>query len=249
MGKATTSFWVLAAVVVSAVIGGAAWFLGIDPMLTAASDMNEQAEFEAERVAQLEIQLVALKQDFEKLPEYEADLAGLQVQIPATMQQTTLNRDLAGLALNAGVFLDAVNVGVPVQLNTQPVAAQAPTATAGGTTGTTEGAGDATAGTTATPAPAGVQGFFAVPVELTVLGDYDKTTAFMGQVQTQSNRLMVVNGFTATGQKETGAQGGRPALAEGDLETIIQTWVYVLLDEDAAASLAAGGASATTGTT
>lgn len=242
MGKAKASFWVLGTVVVALVIGAGAWMLGISPMLDSAADMNEQAEFEAERVAQLEIQLAGLKADFEKLPEFEAELAELQVQIPTTIQQTELNRDLTGLALNAGVFLDAVNTGVPIQVATAP-AAPAPTTTSDTTT---EGTTDGTTGTTATPAPAGVQGFYAVPVELTVLGDYDKTTAFMAQLQSQSNRLIVVNGFVATGQKESGAQGGRPALAEGDLETVIQTWVYVLLDEEAAAASAADAAASTT---
>lgn len=237
-GRATP--WVIGTVGLGLVIGAGAWFLGISPMLDAAAEMNDQAEMEAARVDQLEIQLAGLKADYEKMDEFRADLAALRVQLPAEIDQAALQLQLQDMATGAGVFVDMIAFTAPLAV--VPEVAVAPAAAEPAAEGTEEGAAEGTDSTgtaadgtaAAAPAEPTVSNLYALPVELTTVGTFDATLELLNRLQTQAPRLIVVNNVSANALDERGAEGGRPATRAGDLETVIQAWVYVLLDETAA---------------
>lgn len=253
MRQARSAPWIAGAAFLALLMSAAAWFFGISPTLDTASSMDQQAVDATNRADMLRIQLAALKKDYENLDGLKADLVALQTQIPQQIELSDLLRQLNNQAGQSGVFLESVNPGTPLSVvaPTATVPAPAPAAGAAGdaSTGTATGdtaTGDTAAGATATgdtgtaaAAPA-VSGFFAVPLQVTISGSFDATVAFLDQLAGKDGRLMVVNSVQATALAPAGAQGGRPEIKAGDLETIVSVWAYVLVDDGAPAPAASG---------
>ncbi|HWS58761.1 MAG TPA: hypothetical protein VN257_09485, partial [Actinotalea sp.] len=84
-----------------------------------------------------------------------------------------------------------------------------------------------------TPETPELNGFVAMPMSVIVVGTYDATVNFLAALQTGTERLFLVTRWTATGQDESQASGGRPATAPGDLEFSIGGYAYVLTDPNA----------------
>ena len=228
MKQQRTLAWVLGAAFVALAMTAGAWFLGVSPALESASEMNRQADDEAARADQLQIQLTGLKRDFENIEEFRTELAGLKTQIPDARDLTTLNSELSSLSDQAGVFVDSVNTSAPLEVISEATAAPVPTTTTepGTEEGSTEGATDA-AGTTA-PAPPAAIGLYALPMQVTIIGSFDETVAYLDLLQTQSTRLYYVVGISATVEQAEGARGIKPAVTAGDLQTVITVWAFVL---------------------
>ena len=235
MGSAKKSTWIGVTVFGAVVIMAAAWFLAISPTMSAAAEIRDQTDQTVAQNELLEMQLTKLKADFEKLPEYKAQLATLQQQIPTDAMLSDYLRQLEQIADAHTVTLTTITPAPA-----QAVAVVAPAAAApavapaeGATDGTaTPAATDPNAATAATGSgvPAG---FAAIPFSLTVLGTYDNTNAFLYDLQNATPRLFLVSGMTATAQKEAEATAGKPATAEGDQELVITGFTYVLPDASA----------------
>ncbi|WP_136520033.1 MULTISPECIES: hypothetical protein [Cellulomonas] len=237
--------WIGGTVLVSLLLLVATWFLLVAPQTTATAEVRDEIMATEQSNELLELQLVQLRADFEKLPEHRAELATLQTQIPPTARISDYLREVEQLATTHGVTITSVGPGVPQVL--EPAVAAAPAAPADAGTAPTEGAGDAgvtdagaadASGTEATdpavaPVPTGPAvpaGMVAVPISLTVVGGYEPTLAFLGALQDGSPRLLLVSSLTATGQKQAEAGGGRPATVAGDQELVLTGFVYVLPD-------------------
>ncbi|MCV2394581.1 hypothetical protein OEB99_09710 [Actinotalea sp. M2MS4P-6] len=240
MRNAKAMPWVIGTILLSLVLAAAAWMLGISPMLDTASEARDQAEQEASRADQLEIQLAALKKDYENIDEFRADLAALQAQVPAEVDLEALTRYFNDLAVGSNVFVRTLNSSMALAVTGPPVIAAAVTTTDAGTTdagATTEGtaATDTTAadGTAAsgTAAATTVQGLYAVPFDITVVGGYQETVAFLKALQSDQGRLLVVNNIVANSLEEAAATNGTPATHKGDLETTVSLWALVLTDD------------------
>lgn len=267
MNTSKTMPWVLGAALLALAIIAGAWLLLISPGLSAAADNRQQAESEQSRIDQLQMQIVQLKKDYANLDEFKATLGALQTQIPPTANISELTRQLDAMAQATGVYLTSV---VPsTSLEVAPPAAPAPAADAGSSDGTvadgtsTDGTatdGTATDGTAtdgaatdgaaapqAQPGPQAPANFYAIPIEVRLVGGYDATLAFIEQVQTINPRLLLVTSLALTGQTEASpAEGGRPALKVGDPETVLQAYAYVLA-ETPVADLEAATAGTTDG--
>lgn len=217
--KATT--WVLGTVLLALVLLAGTWFLAISPKMESSAEMRAQTESELAQVDQLEIQLAGLKADFENIETFRAELAALRVQMPTGAELATLTRQIDGLAAASGVFVTNVSPS-------NPVAVVPPTAAAA-TTAETDTA------TTAEAAPS-ITGLYSVPIQVTVLGGYPQTLDFISRLQVQNPRLVLVVSFVSTAQDASGAQGGKPAVAAGDLETAISAYAYVVVDPTADAA-------------
>ena len=76
-------------------------------------------------------------------------------------------------------------------------------------------------------------------MSVTVIGSYDNTLAFLSDLQTATPRLFLVSGFSATGQQDAAASGGKPKTSVGDQQLVITGFLYVLPDTNAAAAPAA----------
>ncbi|AEE46124.1 hypothetical protein [Cellulomonas fimi] len=238
MSGAKKSTWIGGTVFVALVLAAAAWFFAISPTLAAAAEVRDEVEQTNTFNDLLEMRVAKLAADFEKLPEYRAQLESIRTQIPADAELAAYVRELDAIATAHSVTITAVSPGTPelVTVVVQQPAAPEPTTTEGEEpTGTdAEQAAEAGAGTT-TAAPATPPSFTAIPFSITVLGTYDNVLAFVADLQAGTPRLMYVGGLLGTSQKAAEAGGGKPATADGDLELVITGQTYVLPDALAAA--------------
>jgi len=229
MSRSRTAPWVAGAVVVAVFIMVAGWFLAISPRMVSTADTRDRTAAQQARINQLDVQLAGLKRDFANIEEFRTELADLRVQIPNAVELSELTRQLADLAQQSQVFVVALNPSTPLQVVPVTPVVTTPVAPAD-VVAPTDGAPPADAAGTAAAAPVVMEGFYAVPFEVIVLGGYTQTTDFIARLQTQNPRLLVVTGLMFSALGEAGAQAGRPAVAAGDLETSIKAYAYVLLD-------------------
>jgi len=201
--------------------------------MSAAAELRDQAAVTREQNTILETKLAKLKADFEKLPEYKAQLAVLQQQIPTSAMLSDYLRQLDAIAVAHSVTITTLSPSTP-----QAVVVAAPAVVAPVPEETPAAEGEpATEGETTTtevvpPAPVGGAplGFTAIPFAITVVGTYDNTNAFLYDLQNVTTRLFLVSGFTGTAQEEAQASAGKPATAVGDQELAITGFTYVLPD-------------------
>jgi Tfp pilus assembly protein PilO len=233
MGGAKKSTWVGGTVFAAVVILALAWFLAINPTLAAASEIRSQAEATKQSNEMLELQVTKLKADFAKLPEYKAELAGLQTQIPTEAMLSDYLRQLDGIAAAHSVTLTTVTPTAPTSVVLAAPVAPVVAAPVDGTTTDAPAAG--TDGTVpvapvAPAAPVAPTGLASIGFTITALGTYDNVLAFTSDLQNATPRLFLVTSLNGTSQKDTAASGGRPETKQGDLEMVIGGVVYVLPD-------------------
>lgn len=235
MGRSRSASWIAGAVILALLIMAGAWLLLISPTLEEAADTRSRAESEESRGDQLEIQLAALRRDFENIDVLRAELDELRVSVPTESRLSELTRQVNALAATSGVFIVGAQTVHPALLAAPGAAATDPTAAG---SGDTTGSGDATesADGAATDQPvdpaagqdqaAPTTGLYAVAVDWTILGDFATTVSFIERLQAESPRLVVVTGLQATTQEPAGAQAGKPEILDGFIETIVRTYVY-----------------------
>jgi Tfp pilus assembly protein PilO len=99
----TTRLWAIVSVVVMLAIAAGAWFLGIQPQLTAISTAeSDTSDVEAQNFI-LQKDLTALKDDVANLAKNQAELDGLRVSIPADDALDTFLGQLDAMAAASGV--------------------------------------------------------------------------------------------------------------------------------------------------
>ena len=236
MSRSKATSWVVGTAVLGVLILAGAWFLLVSPRVESAGDLRFQAESEAVRADQLEIQLLGLKADAENIEAFRTELAQLRVQMPTATALASLTRQLNDVAQQSGVFVSGVRPNTASAVEPPAAAVAPPVETTEGATEATESA-DAS-DTTAAPPPvdpavAAVQGLYAMPIQISVTGGYAQTLDFINRLQTTNPRLLLVTTFVATAPEPKAAENGRPAINPGDLETVIETVAYVLLDPTA----------------
>jgi hypothetical protein len=243
MGSTGKTTWIAGTVLLGIAIAALSWFVFIAPVVADTGTAATDTQVAEDRNRALTDHLDDLASDFAKLDEYKAELQTIEAQIPGTASSSEFLRTIDTLAAAAPTAIINVELGTPVYV-VPPVAEAAPAAAAAEETTTdsseettTDGTETATDGVDAAAAPAVpavIPGFVAVPVSVTALGNPLGVLQFLGALQEQSGRLMLVTGMTGTGQDEAEASGGRPATAQGDLELEITGYIYVLQDVTAA---------------
>lgn len=243
MGGAKKSTWIGGTAFLAVLMMAAAWFLAISPKMDEAAATRAETEQTIASNDILEMKVAKLKADFEKLPEYQAELAAVRVQIPTEAMLADYLRQIDAVAVAHKVTVTTITPSTPqtVVLAT-PAEAAAPSPTEAAEDAT-EGEGDEAEGddeaegtdTTAVPASTGGEpgvpaGFTAIPVSITVVGTYADTLAFLYDLQNSTARLLLVTGFTSTAQEEAEAAAGRPETNVGDQELVITGLTYVLPD-------------------
>ena len=237
-----SSPWILGTALLSFAILGLAWLLGISPQLDRAAKADDEADSIRQQNAIHERRLATLQEQSEHLEEYKAELAALQIGIPAEDGQADFLREIEWAATASGVTVVGTTFGLP-ETFFAAAALEAPAPAADDATDEPVDAEDEAEADAAPDPVAGVNGLVVMPTQVVVLGTYDNTVAFMERLQTAMNRLYLVTGYQVTGQKEAEASGGRPATHEGDAELLVDGFLYVLAPDAATGTAAGGGES------
>lgn len=249
MRGARAGGWIAGTIVLILALGAATWFLVAGPVFARAAETQFLAADQQAQNDLLVLQNAQLAQDFDKLDQHRAALAAAQAQIPPSGQIVVYLRTVEALATASGVDVVQLSPGIPQTV--VPAIAPAPVEPAtdpaaedpadgedsegteqedaaedvGGTAGATDGA------TGVDPlAPAVPEGFIAVPVTIKVVGPFANATSFLRLLQTGTERLTLVTGLDGTRQVAAEASGGRPAVADGDIELTVSGFIFTLLD-------------------
>ena len=222
--------WVFGAVLLMGLVLVFGWTLGISPKLSEAGVAKaDRASVETQNAA-FEIQLGALKKQYENIGDLRAELAAVHLAVPGGADMPAFVGQLDGIAQTHEVTLSTIKVGDAQPYDPLAVAAPLPAEAA-------PAEGDEPAATaTAEPAVAppvvndriDADNFVAVPISLTVDGSYDNVLDFIDGLQT-GKRLVMVHKFT------TSAAG-----ASESVTATIDAFVYVLLDTSADALVETG---------
>lgn len=234
--------WVAGTVVVCLLVLVGAWFLAVSPKLVEAQDVRTSNEDALAQQTLLRQKLATLKEQFENLDQYRAELAGLRGQIPADAQLSAFVREVEAFGAAHGVTVVAMAPGVPAAPVAPPaVAPPVEQATEGEAAEgeATEASGEqaaegVTAAPTEPPASPVPAGLVEISMSVSVVGPYANVTAFLTDLQTVGPRLMLVTSMSTTALDAAEASGGRPQTAPGDIEAIVDGRLYVLPPEAAA---------------
>lgn len=230
--------WIAGAVVLSLAIGGAGWALAISPQLQLAATARADTEAaEAQNVIHAQ-RLAMLEEQAAGLDVYKAELAALRVQIPAEDGVRELILQIEANAAAAGIFMVGSTFGQPAHVIQRPPTppedpsiappAEVPAASEAGEDAAAPDQAAVDPSAAAPVAGPTAEGLLAIPVDITVLGNYAATVAFIGELQKDTGRLFLVTGYSITGQKPAPASGGKPEILQGDAETVVTGVVYVL---------------------
>lgn len=207
-----TRLWVIASVLVMALVLAGGWFLGVQPQLGSIADAEAQTASVQQTNETYAQALAKLKKDSADLPALKAKLASLAASVPEGSAVPAFIDQLNALYTASNVvcidqsFSDAVAYS-PVA----PPAAATPTSTqtpAPGAAATPTPAPTATAGTppvvssliTAT-------NFAARPVSITVRGQFADILTFVNGLQT-GPRLFLVTSFSTVAATDAAAGAG-----------------------------------------
>lgn len=206
--KSSAASWIAGTVIVSLLLAVATWFLVISPKQDDIDAIKLETTNVKSQNELTEMKIAVLRKQFERLDEYKAALATIQLQIPTTAQLAEYTKEAAAAAEANQVTVMSWNPGVP--LSVVPVVSLDP-------------------GAEATALPE-VPGFVAVPVAMTVVGTYQNSLNFLESLQTGTQRLFLITTLSGTALTDGEASGGRPATAVGDMELAVNGYAYVLAD-------------------
>lgn len=220
--------WIIASVLVMALVLAGGWFLGVQPQLAAIADAESQTASVQQTNDTYAQTLARLKKDSEDLPALKAKLASLAASVPEGSAIPAFIDQLN--ALYAATNVVCVDQAFSDAVAYTPVVPPAPTATATAAPG-------AAATPTPTPTPTAAAGappvvnslitgsnFAARPVTVTVRGQYGDILNFVNGLQSGA-RLFLVTSFSTAATSDAAA----PA---GSLDAKVSGYVFSLTPAD-----------------
>lgn len=224
MGTVKQSSWIVGTVLLCAAILLGTWFLLAKPVYDTGTETEALAVEQDSKNDRERQKIAVLKKQFEEIEVYRAQLASMREQVPATLEHSQLQRELADIADEHDVVIASMSVSASSEL---PLGGDSSTAQDPGTD--EPGAG---AEATEPSAPTlGVAGLYAVPVSIELQGEYEDVIAFVDDLQNTDKRLVLVLGLTGNAMEDTEESAGLPARKAGDLSLVLSGQTYVLLDK------------------
>lgn len=216
--------WIAGTVVLSVLVLVASWFLLVSPVVAQAAETNQTAEQTEHDNVLLQQRIATLKEEFANIETYRAELASLRTAVPSDADIAGYLRQIDALALAHGVSVLTVTPQPPTPF--APAAAvEQPAADAAVTDDAAAEAAPAAPAEAPTGAPAGME---AIPLNLTVVGTFQGARAFLADLQTGTQRLLLVESVSGSSLTDGEAGGGRPATTIGDLELTISAFLFSL---------------------
>ena len=229
----STRTWVAGTAGAVVLILLAAWFLLIGPQRAEAEVLAADAASAEAANDVLAASVQRLRSDFVELPDDRAELAAARQALPADLALSTLTRQAASAADQAGVRLMSLAPSAPGSLDTAsaaPVAGEETAAEPAEGAVAAEPAGAAEPASTAEPAAAAVPGGpVPTPVQIQVVGGLARAQLFLQELQTGTRDLLVTD-LALVAEQPAEASGGKPATENGDVTLTVTALVFVLPD-------------------
>ncbi|WP_066517718.1 hypothetical protein [Curtobacterium ammoniigenes] len=252
MNKHTLSLVI--AIVAAVVVLAGAWFVGVQPALsaTAANDL-QRASIQSTN-AQNQAALVQLEQDYKQLPQSQAALAALEQSIPTTASTDLFTREINTVNAAAGTTISSITYGT-VQAYAPPAGASggSSSSAASGTSATPAPTASASASASAAPAapatPAAAAPYTNPSItaanfnliSVTIAFDapsYDKGVAFVKAIQSGQRLFLIDTLSQTTGSGSSSSAGAQSWSLSGYIYVIDTTSVT-----GASTTAATGGSS------
>jgi Tfp pilus assembly protein PilO len=112
--------WIIAGMVVIAVLGVATWFLAVSPQRTEAAGLADQTEVSHAQAEELRVRIVKLTADKAGLGMLTKSLNNAKVALPADSGVPNLLRQLQTMEPAVRVDVSSVAIGDPAQEETVP---------------------------------------------------------------------------------------------------------------------------------
>lgn len=247
--------WVVGTSLVCVTVLGLGGFLLVKPQFDEASQVRDETAELATSNDELADEVAVLRADFAKIDEFRAALAQRRTKVPENADLSAMLRQIDAVAAAAGVTLITSSPGKaqawepPVEKEEEPAAegdsedaaTPAPTATTA-PTDDAEGAAEALTSDEVLKKVAAeladVEGLYAIPVTIDVVGPYDNVRSLISLLQTGDGRYFFAGNFTITHLEPGEASGGRPAINPGDVELALAASVFVLTATEGASAVA-----------
>ena len=110
--------WMVGGVLGAAVLAALTWFLLVTPQHAERDNLNESVTVAQRQLVQLQQRIGKLQEEYDKLPEYKAELAKAQQALPGTPALSDLLRELQKAGDNTTVTVSGLNVGNVTPLTT-----------------------------------------------------------------------------------------------------------------------------------
>lgn len=239
--------WMLGSAIVALLVVAGGWFLGISPLLTAASAGKTETEnVEATNAVQAAA-LAKLKQQYTGIDALKVDLAELRESVPADADIAGFLRELSAIATASGVTVETFTASdaLPYAAPAPEVVEEAPAADATipeGATATGETAETApvaattsAAGVPAAPVALDAANFISIPLGISVTGDSAQSLEFVSRLQSSERLYLLTDLSIATDDA-------------GVVTTELTGYIYVMLSGASGAASPADGDIAAAGT-
>ncbi len=212
-----------AIVIITVLVGG--WFGFSSGKMASAASIREEVEQAEHRNQILNTRIQALRADFEKLDEYKAEIAALEVGVPTTPEFSQFIQAAADLADDNNIVI--ANIQPVPALTIVPEAEPEETPEEAPADAEQEGEEEAPAPAPEEPeAEAIVEGFAGIPIMFTVAGETADVNAFLAEMQ-ELDRLFLPTIIRQQRLDESPPAGGMPEIPEGWIEMDLTGYIYV----------------------
>jgi Tfp pilus assembly protein PilO len=236
---ASMKTWIAGTAGLCVIVLGLGGLVLVKPQLDEAGRLHEEtAQLEMSNDA-LSAEVEILRTQFASIDQYRAELAKDRVKIPEDSDLPAMLREIDEQATKHGVTLVTSSPQEALSYTTseedestaEPTAeatsdsgepAPSPSASTATSTGSTA---DALASVLAS-----VEGMFAIPVTIDVVGDYANVQQFIAGLQKDTQRYFLLGSFTMT-RLETADANKLPATTAGQIEAVMEAAAFVLLPD------------------
>lgn len=248
MSMSKSKIWMAGGALACVLVLIASWFLLIGPQRAEAAELEDQTASAQEANAALRLKIATLEKQFNELDSLKSEMDAIRESMPADVAESTLLREVQGLATGTSTTLVSVTTGDAAPL----VDPNAPTvAPPDGESASDESSPSDSV--SAKPAAATVETMvYSVPVTFVAVSSFQGSQAFLQNLQDNMPRALLVTDLTIQAREPGDEGAGRPIAANGDVELTITGNVFVLdapdfeLDGTITENQPAGNSSAST---
>lgn len=238
----TRKMWIIFSSLLALVLAAVAWMLVMSPVRDASTKLKSDAQSVEGSNEILSAKVAKLRTQFAQIDDLRKELGEFQTQIPATVSYTGITDEIdraveksevALLSVSAEEAISPVTPFTAIKVEPKNVDPNAPEGTSESAEAAAPADSEPKTVSGAPPTKTGalstnVDGFFQLPLTITVQGSYDDILTFTQELQQGSERAILAYSISAVALEEQPESDTAPASEEGDLTYTIDAIAYVL---------------------